>query len=1204
MKNLTARMITLVIGLTSLMSAGNSTYAQQYKEISKYQGQKETTSNGSITFLPGVTIPVGASFRAYITAGQTAVNPLIKPEMNTITTYTMRVPGIIDPADLNNGVNQVNVDVQTLDHFGRVVETQNVKASPDYKDVIQMDKYDPLGRVAKQYLPYAKGSGGANWRDKGNSGILYDYYYHPTLPRTPTMPIMLEAYSETRYQNAPDGKALEKGAPGASFRLSDGHTVRSGLLPSSYSNVAKYSAAGKNSLTGSRVLVRVNSDFYGMNTELQIDRDENVTGLNGRVYTYKNLDGQVLAKRQFNRVGSTDQVLTTHYVYDALGNLSFVLPPNTNADQSPVSQTAVDALCYQYRYDGLNRLISKKIPGKGWEYLVYNKLNQVVMTQDSMQRMKNPQQWNIVKYDAQGRNVISGVFEYGTTPGTNNRAAMQTNVDLQGKHWESRVTTGNGYTADTYPKTWTTTLSINYYDDYNFPGGNPYTYAGTDASTMTRGQLTGSKVNVLGTSNMLWSVNYYDEDGKVIRAFKQHYKGGTVVAGNYDEVSSTYDFSGAVLTSTRSHRVAGTETLKIFNEYTYDHRGRKIDSWQTMNTGTRTLLSRLEYDDLGRLYKKNQHSTSGTSFLQTTTYAYNSRGWLFNASAPLLDIKIRYESPDYGGTAQYNGNISEFYYNSPQASNKVFKYTYDNLNRLTKALHGTSGDVSLMAGGEEESLRSEENQSGPSDKGMELWSVNGTRGINYLANVDLTEEIAYDKMGNITSLKRGPSSNAATTYTYDNGGAGNRLMSTSGPVSGTFRYDGNGSATSDSRRGVKAIVYNMLNLPVAVIDTVSGAPVQLAAYTYDAGGTKLKSVQGSITREYVSGIQYTGNTLDFVSTEEGRAVRNPSTGAYTYEYNMKDNLGNVRLSFDNNAGVARVIQEDEYYAFGLNNSLYTLGTKNNYLYNGKELQSTLTDEYDYGARFYDPVIARWNVVDPLAEKGTRWSPYTYAFNNPIRYIDPDGMWPDEGDGPDDMTGVQTGMAIGGAIRDGIHGLRTLVAAAGDALGINKAAPGMKWQSVDSEGGTMGYGMAQVPSEGGLKDALGHLGDGANALAFNGSLTKGTTGTLFAKTGQEGRVASEGVQAIKEGVSLEKQALNISNNLNGGKNSVTIGTVDKQIRYDLAGRSHGGVPTPHSQVYNKNMVNGVQKNISRATKHAQPVTQQEIRSIRKFLEKQQ
>jgi RHS repeat-associated protein len=66
-----------------------------------------------------------------------------------------------------------------------------------------------------------------------------------------------------------------------------------------------------------------------------------------------------------------------------------------------------------------------------------------------------------------------------------------------------------------------------------------------------------------------------------------------------------------------------------------------------------------------------------------------------------------------------------------------------------------------------------------------------------------------------------------------------------------------------------------------------------------------------------------------------------------------------------------------------------------YRYNGKELNADL-GLYDYGARWYDPTIARWTRIDPLASEMPEWSPYNYTFNNPILFVDPDGRNPIKG----------------------------------------------------------------------------------------------------------------------------------------------------------------------------------------------------------------
>ncbi len=146
-------------------------------------------------------------------------------------------------------------------------------------------------------------------------------------------------------------------------------------------------------------------------------------------------------------------------------------------------------------------------------------------------------------------------------------------------------------------------------------------------------------------------------------------------------------------------------------------------------------------------------------------------------------------------------------------------------------------------------------------------------------------------------------------------------------------------------------------------------------------------------------------------------------GTYSYEYHLKDHLGNTRVAYpdaNNNGSIEgdEILQVTDYYPFGMRHEIegYPNHANQKYLYNGKELQEE-TGWYDYGARMYDPALGRWHCVDPLAEKFYGWSPYNYAYNNPIRFIDvngdsiyvfgTDGLWTGEvrDDGSKKISGI-------------------------------------------------------------------------------------------------------------------------------------------------------------------------------------------------------
>ena len=232
-------------------------------------------------------------------------------------------------------------------------------------------------------------------------------------------------------------------------------------------------------------------------------------------------------------------------------------------------------------------------------------------------------------------------------------------------------------------------------------------------------------------------------------------------------------------------------------------------------------------------------------------------------------------------------------------------------------------------------------------------------------------------------------------------------------------YDNAGALVSDAGRGIARTDYDLCGNPVRIQFTDGS----VTRYIYSAAGEKLRvtyltavpnitvpiggtrelspsEILSADSTDYLLGGTLTmrNGRIDKYLFDEGycQAVKvpfNPGQDSFTFYYYDRDHLGSVRQVIEaEGTDQGTVVQKMSYYPSGLQfcNSTTDSDVQPR-RYNGKEYDKMHgLNTYDYGARQYNPVTARWDRMDPLCEKYYGVSPYAYCAGNPMNFIDPDG----------------------------------------------------------------------------------------------------------------------------------------------------------------------------------------------------------------------
>lgn len=852
-------------------------------------------------------------------------------KINYIRTFNAIKPYTSDADVISSSrtLQEVRQTTQYIDGLGRPIQTVIKKGSlvtgDTARDFVSPIVYDVFGREVYNYLPFAANNTGSNssisdgklklnpfQQDSTfNKGAFSDesYYYNKTFFEASPLNRVLESYAAGNNWVGTASESSESNRRGIKSKYWVNTTIDSIRIWT----VSDVSNSFGNYST---------SDSYDEGELFKtVTQDED----NKQTIEFKDKSGNLILKK-LQMTASPDTGtgkgysgwLCTYYIYDIKGNLRCVVQPKgvellaaNSWSMSYSSDVILKEQCFRYEYDGKNRMIAKKVPGVGIMYSIYDGRDLLVMTQDSILRTSH--KWQYTIYDALNRPTTTGLITDGTYYNNaayhRGQADGSTNYPSLGSYTDEQLTK-TFYDDYDWRSGEGNPLSATREDDYDgyllTPGSTwPYPQSATSQSSRLRGLVTGSKTKILGTSTYLYTVSFFDDLSRVIQTQNTNITEGT------DINLTQYTWTGQPVLTINKQGKAGSnsQTAVVATKSTFDDLSRTIKiekkiSSTVVNSGSMpgswTTINENQYDALGQLAKKKL----GTTPVDSLSYDYNIRGWILGMNRTYVkdttsainnfgyDLGYDKTSFTINGTshsytaAQYNGNIAGTLWRSTGDDYlRKYDFAYDATNRFLSADFNqlNSNSFSKSAGID--------------------FSVSG---------------MSYDLNGNITAMKqRGWKIGGSVTmdsliYTYttntnkllkviDGISTENKLGDFYDGTNGSnndYVYDANGNLNSDANKKISLLNYNHLNLPDSLRITGKG----IISYTYDASGIKLKKVTIDSTTSPVKTTttlyllcNYVNDTLQFISTEEGRARIKSNSSAIVYDFMIKDHLGNVRM---------------------------------------------------------------------------------------------------------------------------------------------------------------------------------------------------------------------------------------------------------------------------------------------------------------------